>query len=418
MRILLGLGDAELPETVAATHDPSVLRMSWDAKAAGISALRASEYSTIPSTAAHTGRRPGSKPENAGSSSAERICARPVGAKVGKEQPVTVPRSGVVADRRWHDELVGLAARIGSRDRLGRACSPQPLAAQHHRYRRRHPLPARVAIHRVESPGHRGDPSTSRQRRLQLGDLPERALRRHVASVEKGMHRHRHAGRRDQGRRGRDVPLVRVHSAWRRQPGKVRRATARLQSCDERAETRIRSEAAIGDGVVDARQVHPDDAPAPMLVCPTSELPIWPSGNPTSGPCAASCACGQVSQMRSKFGVRPSATALATDDGLSPHPSRMHSTTGRIAPPPPRPSASHIPPRRGWQIQVVRNTALPPPGNAAHFSTHHSPQTTHARRNRTSHPAPTVVENRSDMSGARPQTDIPHTFRGWRSGAA
>ena len=70
--------------------------------------------------------------------------------------------------------------------------------------------------------------------------------------------------------------------------------------------------------------------PAPMLVCPTSELPICPTGSPTSGPCAASVACGQVAQIRSKFGVRPSATAFASRDGLRPQPSRMHSTTGRM----------------------------------------------------------------------------------------
>ncbi len=71
--------------------------------------------------------------------------------------------------------------------------------------------------------------------------------------------------------------------------------------------------------------------PAPMLVWPTSELPIWPSGRPTSWPCAASWACGQVVQMRSKLGVAACATALPSREGLRPQPSRMHSTTGRIA---------------------------------------------------------------------------------------
>ena len=33
-------------------------------------------------------------------------------------------------------------------------------------------------------------------------------------------------------------------------------------------------------------------APAPRFRCPTSELPIWPSGSPTAGPCVVSVVCG------------------------------------------------------------------------------------------------------------------------------
>ena len=43
--------------------------------------------------------------------------------------------------------------------------------------------------------------------------------------------------------------------------------------------------------------------PAPIFMCPTSELPIWPAGRPTSGPWVTSVAWGQVAMIRSKFGV-------------------------------------------------------------------------------------------------------------------
>ena len=51
--------------------------------------------------------------------------------------------------------------------------------------------------------------------------------------------------------------------------------------------------------------------PAPILVWPTSELPIWPSGRPTARPEVASSACGHSRIMRSKFGVLAARMALS-----------------------------------------------------------------------------------------------------------
>ena len=42
--------------------------------------------------------------------------------------------------------------------------------------------------------------------------------------------------------------------------------------------------------------------PAPMLRCPTSELPICPGGSPTSLPDVRRSACGQAAHRRSKLG--------------------------------------------------------------------------------------------------------------------
>ena len=58
--------------------------------------------------------------------------------------------------------------------------------------------------------------------------------------------------------------------------------------------------------------------PAPMFMWPTSEFPICPSGSPTSGPCAASCACGQLAQIRSKFGVCAECDGIRLARGIEP----------------------------------------------------------------------------------------------------
>ena len=50
-----------------------------------------------------------------------------------------------------------------------------------------------------------------------------------------------------------------------------------------------------------------------MFRWPTSELPIWPSGSPTSPPEVCRKACGQLCHSRSKFGLRAWRTALSAD---------------------------------------------------------------------------------------------------------
>ena len=69
--------------------------------------------------------------------------------------------------------------------------------------------------------------------------------------------------------------------------------------------------------------------PAPILRCPTSELPICPSGRPTSLPDVRRKACGQVAHSRSKLGVRACRTALSAGSSRQPQPSSTTSMTGR-----------------------------------------------------------------------------------------
>src|SRR5438094_62739 len=68
--------------------------------------------------------------------------------------------------------------------------------------------------------------------------------------------------------------------------------------------------------------------PAPRFRCPTSLLPICPSGSPTASPDALSNVRGAFDQRRCQVGVRPSSTALPSRPGRKPQPSSTIRTTG------------------------------------------------------------------------------------------
>ena len=56
--------------------------------------------------------------------------ARAVGAEIGQHDPVAVPHARIAADHGRHDELVGLAARVGRLHRRQRAsCARSPSAS-------------------------------------------------------------------------------------------------------------------------------------------------------------------------------------------------------------------------------------------------------------------------------------------------
>src|SRR2546425_7625467 len=68
--------------------------------------------------------------------------------------------------------------------------------------------------------------------------------------------------------------------------------------------------------------------PAPRFRCPTSLLPICPSGRPTASADALSNVRGTFAQRRCQIGVRPSSTALRSRPGRKPQPSGTIRTTG------------------------------------------------------------------------------------------
>src|SRR6267378_7215018 len=72
--------------------------------------------------------------------------------------------------------------------------------------------------------------------------------------------------------------------------------------------------------------------PAPRFKCPTSLLPICPSGRPTASPDALRSVRGARLQRRCQVGVRPSSTALPSRPGRKPQPSSTIRTTGVRSP--------------------------------------------------------------------------------------
>src|SRR5487761_2362204 len=68
-----------------------------------------------------------------------------------------------------------------------------------------------------------------------------------------------------------------------------------------------------------------------MFRWPTSELPIWPSGNPTRSSDASIDVCGQVASSRRQWGASARVIALSGASSRQPKPSRISSTTGRTA---------------------------------------------------------------------------------------
>ncbi len=103
----------------------------------------------MPSMAAQRGRVPVSKRGKAGVAEGREDLARAVGAEVEEEEPVAVLCAGVAGDDGGGDEFVGLAARIGGGDRLGRGGGLGALGVDDGVVGARDPFPPVVAVHRV-----------------------------------------------------------------------------------------------------------------------------------------------------------------------------------------------------------------------------------------------------------------------------
>ncbi len=239
-----------------ATTSPRVSARSCGGKIVVMRAASALEYSTIPAAIASAGTRGRAKPSKSGSSRAARISRARSAPEVRHHDAVAVADRRAVADHRRAQELVGLAAGVGGLDRRHGIVGAVPGLGEGHRPPGRlNPLPAVVAVHCEEPAGDGGDPGGAVEVLNERRQLASGALRRAVAAVGEGVHDHRHAARRDgSGERG-DVALVAVHSAGRHQPHQVAGAAAGRQRRGDAVDRRPALELALGDRLVDARQV-------------------------------------------------------------------------------------------------------------------------------------------------------------------
>ena len=185
-----------------------------------------------------------------------------VGAEVDHEHAVAVAHPGMALDDGGGDELVAFAPRSGGLQRglgAGGELAPRLYDGGMGGL---HPVPAVVAVHRVEAARDCRDADALHavEPRAQGGERRRHAARRHVAPVGEEMQRHRHARLRDGPRRGHDVPLVRVHAAGAQQAHDVARPAALAQRFDMCQQRGRAGEAAFGDGPVNPGQVHPHHA--------------------------------------------------------------------------------------------------------------------------------------------------------------
>ena len=186
----------------------------------------------------------------------------PVGAEVDAEEPRARLHPAVVADRRGLDELVGLAAGVGGLDGGERVGLAAPLAEPDRPPGALHPVPAVVPVHGEEAARHRADRDARQP--LDLGEeggkLRPSGPRPDVAAVGDEVEDDRHAPLRQRAGGGGDVALVAVDAAG---AGETQHVGGAARLPEPGGEARHRGpvgEVPPGDGLVDARQVHQDDA--------------------------------------------------------------------------------------------------------------------------------------------------------------
>ena len=187
------------------------------------------------------------------------------------------------------------------------------------------PLPAAVAIHRVVATGHRADAARLPQPALDLGDVSEPSVggvsrpsvnacrtrsgtpSRAASSMQASMCSHPECTPPSE--------TSPIRCSRPRGPDRARSQAARSASFSKKLPSEIASLIRIRSCLT--------TAPAPRLRWPTSELPIWPSGQPDGGPGRRRAACaGSAPRCASKTGVSAWLIALPGPGGARPQPSR------------------------------------------------------------------------------------------------
>ena len=222
---------------------------------------------------------------------------RAVGAEVEEHERIALRDAQLgVAEHDGLHELVGEAGRVARPRRRPTPTSRAP--------RRRRPSPrarssvrssAVIAVHGVVAPDDGRDRrARARPLPLELREQAGRLVRRDVAAVRERVHRDaRHAGGERRSDDRAQVVDVRVHAAVGDEPGHVQHAAARRARPPKAAcSAGLRASVPSATASPTRTRSWATMRPAPRLRCPTSELPIWPSGSPTARPDAISEVCG------------------------------------------------------------------------------------------------------------------------------
>ena len=172
-------------------------------------------------------------------------------------------------------------------------------------------LPPVVAVHGVVAARDAADFGDARvvgqlgQHAFQLVQIARAASRRHVSAVHEAVHHDMRRPGRLRGARERVEVLVGgMDAAVGDEPHKVQRRPGRAAAANASFSTGF----AASEPSAQARLMRVSSwnttRPAPMLRCPTSELPICPAGRPTASPDASSLVHGRVANTSSRHGVR------------------------------------------------------------------------------------------------------------------
>mmetsp|Transcript_32480 Transcript_32480/g.62560 ORF Transcript_32480/g.62560 Transcript_32480/m.62560 type:complete len:339 (+) Transcript_32480:2061-3077(+) len=182
---------------------------------------------------------------------------RPIGSEVQAKEPVAIFGSGIVSNRRCHDELVALIARISRFHRRNTICRGMFCFACHpSAIGLRHPLPAVVPIHRIIASSHRANLGAIWHLRLQGLEILQRRFRRHITAVRHRMQHHRHTGIRDRLHCGHHMGDMSMHPAVRHHAHQMRRATCIFEFGDKRLQRGIVKKRAVLDGQINLPQIH------------------------------------------------------------------------------------------------------------------------------------------------------------------
>ena len=128
--------------------------------------------------------------------------------------------------------------------------------------------------------------------------------------------------------KSRPMPLVRMHPAWGQRPIRWMRPVPAFARCTV---LKTRADPPVYLVPLSMRgRVCSTTRPAPMFRCPTSELPICPSGRPTSAPLAASSARAVWPKGDQKQGYGPGQGHCVPPLSRWPQPSRMMRAVGRF----------------------------------------------------------------------------------------
>ena len=209
-----------------------------------------------------------------------------VGAKVEEDHGVAVAQRRAPPDDRRLHELVALAASVGrlhGGDGIGGGLS---LAVHDRAKGGGDSIPALVAVHGVVAADHGGHlapgPFHVRQ---QVAYVPQAGTRRRVAPVEEGVHAGADAAATAVLQQRHQVVEVAVHATVGHEPHEVERRSLAPGGGQRALDGRIRLQFAPRAiawvmRVMSCSMMRP----APIVMCPTSELPICPGGSPTASP--------------------------------------------------------------------------------------------------------------------------------------